>query len=217
MHKKIVDLTHLLNEDITVYPGTPAPKFTEIARVGEEGYAEMKAELVLHVGTHIDAPNHVIQDGKSLDQFLPEKFTGPAMVINCVGRKDIDLAFLKQFERQLMTCDFILLYTGWQHKWKTDGYFEDCPVLTSESANWLLKFNLKGVGLDAFSVDPVIEAEKVSPETLPFHHLFLGKEILLIENLTNLDLLPSSPFLFQCFPLRIEKADGSPVRALAFV
>jgi kynurenine formamidase len=52
---------------------------------------------------------------------------------------------------------------------------------------------------------------------MPNHHILLGSEIILIENLTNLDVLPDGIFMFQCLPLKIEHADGSPVRAIAIV
>ena len=55
-----------------------------------------------------------------------------------------------------------------------------------------------------------------SNATLKLYDL-LGREILLIENLTNLDQLPATPFTFQCFPLKVEHADGSPVRAIALL
>jgi arylformamidase len=63
----------------------------------------------------------------------------------------------------------------------------------------------------------MIPAGDVETESLPNHNIFLGKEILLIENLTNLDKLPESSFLFYTIPLKIENADGSPVRAFAVI
>jgi arylformamidase len=214
---KIIDLTHTLNNDITVYPGTVGPKIEVLATVEKDGYRELKAEMVLHSGTHIDAPNHILANTKALDHFPLEKFMGPAIVINCVNRKEIDIAFLRSFEEKIKKIDFILFYTGWQHKWHLDKYFDDCPTLNNESAAWLTQFKLKGIGFDSFSVDPIVSAEKVTPETLPNHHILLGKEILLIENLTNLDELPEGIFQFQCFPIKVENADGSPIRALAFI
>ncbi|MGZ3884963.1 MAG: cyclase family protein [Bacteroidia bacterium] len=217
MAAKLVDLTHILNEDITVYPDTVGPTFEMINTVDEHGFAEMKATMVFHSGTHIDAPCHILKDTKSLDQFPLEKFMGQALVIPCRDQKELSLAFLKPFEDKIRKADFILFFTGWQYKWKTDHYFEDCPTPTEEAARWLAGFDLKGIGFDAFSVDKIVSAHKVTPENLPNHYILLEKEILLIENLTNLDQLPEQLFSFQCVPLHIEHADGSPVRALAML
>ncbi|MGZ4049216.1 MAG: cyclase family protein [Bacteroidia bacterium] len=217
MFNKIIDLSHILNEHITVYPDTVGPKFEILNTVEEHGYAELKMDMVLHSGTHIDAPCHILKGTKSLDQFPVDTFAGSAIVIPCFDKKEISLEYLHLYEDKISRVDFILFYTGWQHKWNTESYFEDCPTLTSEAATWLTKFNLKGIGFDSFSVDKVVSAQKVTPETLPNHYILLGKEIILVENLTNLNKLPNDIFMFQCLPLNIENANGSPVRAIAMI
>jgi len=217
MQNKLIDLTYILNEKITVYPGTIKPRFEVLNTIGQDGFSEFKMTMVSHTGTHIDAPSHIIKNAKSLDRFPMDKFIGKAIVIPCQGQKEISLKYLQTFEDKITKIDFILFYTGWQNKWNTKSYFDDCPVPTIETAKWLTKFELKGIGIDAFSLDKVVSAHKVTPESLPNHHILLRKEILLIENLTNLNKLPKKTFLFQCVPLNIENADGSPVRAIAVI
>ena len=217
MQHTIIDLSHLLNADSTVYPDTIGPRFEQVNNVAEHGFAEMQVTMVLHSGTHIDAPCHILADTKSLSDFPIGKFMGTAVVIPCVGCREIDVAYLETFKDKITQSDFVLLYTGWQHKWNSDAYFDNCPTLTPDAARWLTQFPLKGIGLDAFSVDPIVSAHIVTQETLPNHYILLGAEMLLIENLTNLDQLPDDIFQFQCLPLNIEHADGSPVRAIAMV
>jgi len=84
-------------------------------------------------------------------------------------------------------------------------------LLTPEAAEYLVSCNLKGIGLDCISVDGV------ASEMLPIHHILLGAGLVIVENLTNLSALPGDGFNFCCFPLAIEDADGSPVRALGLV
>ncbi len=213
----LIDLTHLLNEDITVYPDTLGPQFEVLNTIEVHGFAEMKMNMVLHSGTHIDAPCHIIKGAKSLDQFPLDKFIGNAIVIPCQDRNSIDLDYLLSFQETISKIDFIIFFTGWQYKWKTKAYFDNCPTLTREAALYLTNFNLKGIGFDAFSVDAIGSADKVTPENLPNHHILLAKEILLIENLCNIDLLPKETFTLQCLPLYIEHADGSPIRAIAMI
>jgi kynurenine formamidase len=217
MQHKLIDLSQILNGKMTVYPGTLSPEFKELNTIQKHGFAELQMTLVTHTGTHIDAPCHVLKGKKSLEGFPVEKFQGPAMVIPCQGRKEIGLDYLLSFEDRITQIEFILFFTGWQYKWNTRDYFDDCPILTGEASKWLTKFNLKGIGIDAFSLDKIGPALTTSPETLPNHFILLEKEILLIENLTNLDKLPATVFSFQCFPLKVENADGSPVRAIAMV
>lgn len=217
MIKKIIDLTRILNEHITVYPGTSEPKFEVINTVEKDGFSEYLLTMVSHTGTHIDAPCHIFKNAKSIDQFPVDKFMGSAIVIPCQDQKEITLKYLQTLEEKISQVDFILFFTGWQFKWNTKGYFNNCPIPTIEAAKWLTKFRLKGIGFDAFSVDHIGSAENVTSENLPNHFILLEKEILLIENLTNLDKLPDDPFLFQCVPLYLENIDGSPIRAFATI
>jgi len=214
---KLIDLSHVLNENISVYPGTLAPTFKVSNTVEKDGFTEKKITVASHAGTHIDALCHVLQNAKSLDQFPLDKFFGNAILIPCQDKEEINLEYLQTYEDKIRQIDFILFFTGWQFKWKTKDYFSDCPALSRDAAQWLTKFKLKGIGVDAFSIDKIISAHVVTEENLPNHHILLGKEILLIENLTNLDKLPDIAFSFQCLPLNIENADGSPIRAMAIV
>jgi kynurenine formamidase len=217
MPAKIIDLTQLLNDRITVYPDTVPPRFEISNSIGKDGYNETMISMLSHTGTHIDAPHHVLRNGKPLDQFTIDKFTGKAMVIPCQNERELSLGFLQAFESGIREVDFILFFTGWQDKWNTDAYFESCPIPTNEAAGWLADFRLKGIGIDAFSVDRIVPAIVVNEGTLPNHYIFLRKDILLIENLTSLDQLPDGGFIFQCFPLKLENADGSPTRAIAII
>jgi arylformamidase len=217
MHDKIVDLTHVLNGSMTVYPDTEGPTIEVLNNVDVHGFAELRLTMVSHTGTHIDAPSHVLLNQRSLDQFLPEKFIGRGLVIPCQDNSEIGLELLQPLEKKIAGAEFILFFTGWQYKWNTKAYFDDCPTPTREAAAWLTKFPLKGIGVDAFSLDKIVPAGKVTRENLPNHYIFLEREILLIENLVNLDRLPASGFTFQCFPLNVEHADGSPVRAVAMI
>src|SRR5689334_25356470 len=110
----IVDLTHLLNEDITVYPDTIGPKIDVLNTVENDGFAELRLTMVLHSGTHLDAPSHILRDGKSLDQFPIDKFTGKAVVIPCGGERELSLTFLRRFEASIAKAEFVLFFTGWQ-------------------------------------------------------------------------------------------------------
>ena len=211
---KILDLTHLLNTDVTVYPGTEKPVFIQANTVEKDGFAEQKMTMYTHTGTHIDAPAHMLEKGKSLDQLKPESFYGKAICIDVtkVTGKYIELEHLELFIEKIKLVDFVLLQTGWSKKWKNENYFDGFPVLSEESCNWLVNFNLKGIGVDAISVDPVDELYEMVN-----HNIIFGKKMIIIENLTNLTSLGQEVFTFACFPLKVENADGSPVRAVAIM
>lgn len=205
----IVDLTHTLKNNITVYPGTPGPAFVPSSTIEKDGFAESSVIMTTHTGTHIDAPCHILANTRSLDQFPLEQFIGKGVVVDCTQQTSISLPFLQSKKDTLAGAEFILFYTGWQHKWNTPRYFDPYPTLTTEAAEWLLHFQPKALGFDVISVDTMTD------EALPNHHLLLKQEVLIIENLASLDQLVGKDFQFYCIPLKIDAADASPVRAFA--
>jgi kynurenine formamidase len=108
-------------------------------------------------------------------------------------------------------CDFLLLHTGWSRHWGRPAYFEGFPVCSPALARQLAAMPLKGVGVDAISVDAVEAAD------LPNHHRLLGAGKIIIENLTGLAAVAGKKFRLVCFPLKIAAGDGSPVRAVAIL
>lgn len=209
---KVIDLSHIIEDGMTVFPGTPAVRINQFSRVEKEGYAEKVLKLATHIGTHMDAPAHMIAGGKTLDTFKTGRFMGKALVIpfSHIDLKDIDQdSYLKQFESKLHTTDYIILNTGWSLNWGTGQYFKNYPALDKKGAEYISAFPLKGVGIDAISID------KEDCMTYDAHHILLEKEILIIENLCNLNTIGNNHFKLYVFPLKIKEADGSPIRAVA--
>ena len=210
---KILDLSHTIYQGMPYYPGTEPPTLQIANTIEKDGFIETKINMYSHIGTHIDAPSHILKDGLSLDQLPIDHFLGKALLAN-VSSLPTDMiaidALLKY--NDLMThVDFIIIKTGWSQYWGKPGYFKEFPSLSEESANWLSGFNLKGVGIDAISVDSIDTA------TFPVHKILFRKNIFVIENLTNLDLVENDIFTFFCMPLKIKDADGSPTRAFGIL
>lgn len=210
MFSEIIDLSHFIDDYMSVYPGDATPKIKAIASIDNHGYREIELNMSTHTGTHIDAPAHIITDGYTLDAFPPEKFFGRGQVLDCRQMQVITIDSIKQATIS-QPAEFVLFYTGWDTHWGTDNYFGEFPVLDINAAKYLSKLSLKGVGTDAPSFDPV------GSETLSNHKTLLGNNLVLIENLTGLENLLGKQFLLSCFPLKIKNADGSPVRATAIV
>ena len=208
---KFIDLSYTISEATPVYPGTEAPIVSTPCTIEHQGFAEKRLNLFSHTGTHMDAPSHILPNGKALDCFPIDRFTGRAMVADLTGiaSPEITIQDLQPCEAQLSHIEFLLLHTGWYWKWGQENYFVDYPVLAADAARWLAGFPLRGIGMDMISID------RTDTATYPIHRIFLEKEILIIENLTNLAELPATIFTFYCFPLKIQDADGSPVRACA--
>jgi arylformamidase len=205
----LYDLSHLLNNNSPVYPGKESPRFNQAASIEHDGYRETHLEFDSHLGTHIDAPAHMLETGKTLDQMPLDSYAGNALIIPVPGdTRFIDKEFLLKFKDKIKDAGFVLFKTGWSKYWGTPAYFKDFPVLTLEAVNWLLGHSLKGIGFDAISADPV---ESTSWEN---HYAIFGKGAVIIENLVFPDNLTETAGRFTCFPIPYEYADGSTVRAV---
>jgi len=210
---KIVDLTHSISPNMPVYPGTEQPVFITGCSIDEIGFLEKKITLYSHTGTHMDAPAHLIKDSITLDLLPIDYFYGKALLLNFsnIENQTIGLDAFSPHQDTINLVEFLLIHTGWSQYWGTEKYFSDYHVLSLEAADWLSGFGLKGIGFDTISAD------EADTQEFPVHKAFLRNNTIILENLTNLEKLPCNQFFFSCFPLSFKGADGSPVRAVAFI
>jgi kynurenine formamidase len=210
---QIIDLSHAISPDMPVYPGTNPPKFSIPCTIEKDGFTETEISIFTHTGTHVDAPAHILKGAETLDHKAINHFIGKACVLDfqSAHNNTISIENIIPFQSQVEKCDFILFHTGHSQLWGTNDYYKDYPVLSDETALWLVDNNIKGIGAD------VISADAIGDSDFPIHKILLKNSIIIIENLTNLGKIPEKNFIFSCFPLKIENADGSPVRAVAMV
>ncbi len=208
---QVIDLSHVLETGMPVFPGSPEARVERIAAFEKDGYNETRLVITSHTGTHIDCGLHFIPSGFDAANADTARFFGRGMVIDCrnVGSRPISSNFLSDFSDKIRKADFVLLHTAWDQHWGKDAYFSGYPFPEPEAAAFLASFQLRGVGIDAISLDaPDSDEYRV-------HRTLLSAGIVLIENLTCLEKIPESGFYFSCLPLRIRSGDGSPVRAVA--
>jgi len=199
---KIIDLTMPLDEKTPNFPGDPK---IEIKRHTLPKYKVGKTFLSIHshIATHIDAPSHMIENGKTLSDYPMEKFVGEAVVMDVLGMDKIeaDLSTVKED-------DIVFFYTDHSRKAYDPDYFQNNPVITKETGKALIEKKIKTVGLDSFTPDN---------EPYDIHKMFLSNDILIVENLVNLKSVTGRRF--QCFilPLKLTHADGAPCRVVGII
>ncbi|MPQ45332.1 cyclase family protein, partial [Clostridium tarantellae] len=197
--------------NMPVYTEETRPEIKKIANIKNDGYNEKSLHIFSHTGTHMDSPKHMIENGKSLYEFEINKFIGKAFLLDVSNllQDNIEINILKKYEKEIKKSEFLIIKTGWEKYWNSEKYFYNFPVLTEEAANWICKFNLKGIGVDTISID------KVDSIHFKIHKIIFSKDMIIIENLTNLSTLTIKKFTFCATPLKYENSDGSPVRAIA--
>ena len=206
---RVTDLSHNINTDMTTYTKDEKPEIYNIATIEKDGFNEKILRICTHTGTHIDAPSHMINKGKNIDEFNVSDFIGIAVIVDISQFKEVAISDLMKYEDRIRNCDFLILKTGWEKYWGSNDYFNNFPSLSEEAAKWICDFNLRGIGIDTISID------KFDSIDFEIHNIILSRGKLIIENLTNLDAINSEEFTLVATPLKIECGDASPVRAIA--
>jgi kynurenine formamidase len=202
---KLVDLTHTFGAVMPVYPGDPVPELRQFAFLGKEGYVDHEVRTGMHVGTHMDAPGHMLAGGKFLSEFPPEKFIGRGRLIDARGKTAIGEELLLD-TTPMEKGDIVFVLTGFSERFGQKAYFESYPEISEAFAKRICDAGVKILGMDTPSPDR-------SP--FPVHQLLLSHEVLIIENLTNLAALVGVP-LFEVTALPVKfHADAAPVRVIA--
>jgi len=200
----LIDLTHTFTDDMPVYPGDDCSKLYQCCTIEKDGVTDHRVESGMHVGTHMDAPLHMVDGGAYLSEFPADKFQGRGILIDARGRNVIDTDILDSYDIQ--KGDIVLVWTDWDKKYRTDAYFESWPIMTVEFAQVLVDKKITIIGMD--TAGPEME------ETFPVHKTFLPNDVLIIENMANLDALEGKNFIVHAYPIKY-KADAAPVRVIA--
>ena len=199
-----IDLSVPINNKTPIYPGDPETKIEPAGVLERDGYADSYVSIGTHVGTHVDAPTHMVAGGKTLDQIPVEQFIGRGRYVK-VENKTFDLIVVQ--EAGVQAGDIVLFDTGLAVNYHEASYFEDYPALPEDIANYLVETNVKMVGFDMCSPDH---------EPYPIHKILLGGNVLIIENLTNLEQLAGKDFTIYALPVNLQ-IDGAPARVIAVV
>lgn len=210
---KTIDLSHYIYNDMPVYPGSESVEIQEVSTLSKDGFRESKICIHSHNGTHIDVPGHMFKNGSCIVNIHTDSFIGKGTILDFHKHNTnvITLQDMSIHQKKIEKSDFIIIRTGWSKYWESSLYFSHYPYLNLEAASWLSSFAIKGFGVDAISVDSSISTD------FQIHKTLLAKDIIIIENLTNLEMIKNKNFLFSALPLKIKDADGSPVRAIAII
>ena len=187
----IIDLSMELSENILVYPGDPKVEIKAWSTIEKDGYYMNTLFMGEHTGTHVDAPAHFIEGGKTIDEMPLDKFIGEGAVID-VSKLDRDILPEDITEK----AEIVLFYTNGAEVY-----------LSEESAKHLVNLGVKALGIDKPSIDRDFRA----------HRVLLANEVVIFENLVNLEKLIGKEFTFIGVPLKIKNGSGSPVRAFAII
>lgn len=214
---KLIDLSLPLGPDVQPVVGHPRVRYEPLTTLERDGVNNTLATFSIHTGTHVDAPRHFFQEGKTIDEIPLDRLAGRAWLCDlrdCVQPRkaftvdDLRAGGLPPGEELQ---DLILvLYSGWAAEhWDRPDFYTANPYLAEETARWLVHKGIKALALD-FGVD--------STRPWPNHSILLGKNICLIENLVGLDqILPRRDFTLFALPIKVKDGNGGPARVVALL
>ncbi len=199
------DLTHRLEHHLPAFPGDELPELEAISTVEKNGHAKYRLTTGMHVGTHMDAPAHMLSGGKLISEFSVERFVVRAHIIDARGQASVPRRLF--IGHDIKPGDAVLVCTGWGSKFGQNGYFEYFPDLDMEFVQECIAAGVSFVGLDTPSPDH---------EPYALHKMLFEKDILIIENLTGLEsLVEYGNCMVAALPLKLS-ADSAPCRVVAW-
>jgi kynurenine formamidase len=209
---RYIDLTFPVEEAMPVWPGDSGPEFREVKSLEQDGYAVQSIRFSNHIGTHLDAPSHVVKGGMTLDRIPLETLIGKAVLLDFTGKgkKDwITREDLQPHGHVLRPGARVLIRTGWDTHYGSSFFFQDFPCLTPEAAQDLAKDGIALLGMDTPSPSPIDDPEQ------GIHKTLLGAGIVLLEGLANLHRLRGNECELIVLPPLFKGFSGSPCRAVA--
>jgi len=211
---KHLDLTLTISSSIPNFPGSPSPQFISWSKIKDEGYNLELLFLSSHTGTHLDAPFHFAKNGIKIHQIPISRLIGEGILIKIKKLKDqsITKKDLINFEKKngkIPNFSSIIFFTNWQKNLNKEFYFTNNPGLSKSAINYLVSKKINLIGIDSPSIDLGID------KSFSAHKILATNNILIVENLSNLEKIPTLRFDFIILPLKLKDATGSPVRAIA--
>ena len=151
---------------------------------------------------------------QTVDDLETHQLMGKAWVVRLKGIRDrsiLRVDHLGEIAKKLEKGDSLLLQTGWSEFLGQPKYRNKFPRIGKELAQWMVRKSVKMLGVEPPSVADIQNRE----EAKLIHQILLGGNVILIEGLTNLNLIRSDLVWLIALPLKIEKADGAPARVVA--
>ncbi len=227
-YNQIIDLTHIIDTNIPIWPGDPNIEFETVAEIDKDGYYLRGFSLGEHSGTHLNAPNSFYPDKEGIDDYESSSLVVTANVIDIRKKTSLNPDYVltiddvQAWEKQdnlIAEKTVVLLYTGWQEKWSDRLSFLNpdpegklhFPGFAGETTKFLLEERgIVGVGIDTHGVDGGLD------ESFATNKLILSRSGIVLENLNNLHLLPPTGATLVIGIIRLKSGSGSPVSVLAF-
>jgi len=208
----------IIDLSLTLRNGMRGVAFEPNTVMPTHDYNTTNLRLYSHTGTHMDAPLHFVDSGRTIDHVALEKCVGPAQVFDLSHKpahSQITVDDLHPFAERVTPQSRILLRTDWDRHADKDDFRTHFTRLSLALAEWLVERGVWLVGVQSPSVASLRPEDK--QELIDVHRTLLKAEVVIVEGLANLNQIEEETVQFVALPLKLDGIDGSPVRAVAIV
>jgi arylformamidase len=209
---KIYDLTATIKTHMPIWPTSPLPVITPVGIAARDGYNVESYSSLTHTGTHIDAPYHFLENGKTVDTLPLERLVSHGYCIRPrTHGQEITQADLEEKWRDEYRGSTILIHTGWSEKRGfTKSFLYEFPGLSEDAADFLISQKVGVIGIDTLGIEPYSHAD------FRVHRKLLLHDVILIEDLAGLEQLQEGRrYLIVALPVKIGGASGAMSRVVA--
>jgi len=204
----IYDISLTYTEDLPTWPGDPTSQLKQISSIKKADLANVtQLSMSVHTGTHIDAPDHFLGNGKTVEGIPLELMVGSAAVVEIPCREIITAADI-QAAQIPDDVKRILIKTSNSEIWASGNrkFQKGFIAPDGEAAKTLVEMGMEVIGVDYLSVAPF-------NNPVPTHKILLEAGVLVIEGLDLSGVNPGK-YTLLCLPLKIGGSDGAPARVL---
>ena len=151
-----VELSHPWGLGVPNWPYFEDVKIERLHYMAKSGVLSQRITTVMHSGTHMDAPAHVVEDTPFLDEVPLECFFGTGVVVS-IPKKKWEVVTAKDLENarpQIQKGDIVLVNTGWHHHYGDNRrYYAYSPGFYKEAGEWFVDKQVKLIGTDTQALD----------------------------------------------------------------
>ena len=206
---KIFDISLPISPKLPVWPGDPVIELERVESMDEGAHANVsKLSASVHIGTHVDAPHHFLNDGRTVEQLPLDVLTGPCYVVQLPDGVEAITAEALGGMSLPTNIKRVLFGTSNSRFWSRaeTTFQEDFVAVTEDGAAWLVQHGIRLVGVDYLSVAPF-------GDSAPTHRRLLEAGVVVVEGL-DLSAVPRGFYELYCLPLKLRGSDGAPARAI---
>lgn len=210
-----VDLTHVMHSGMPRFGAYwhCDTELTPMGRIPTEGRNTTRLVFGSHAGTHMDAPRHFIDGGRTIEEIPLDVIMGPVEVLDFSDVAPGMPVTVERLRKERLTERMIFRF-GWAERWEKGDFYHGYPYFSDAAADYIVSSGrVRLVGMDTPSPDDSRIASR-SPEDSKVHKRFLSAGIVLVEYLNTLEVREFGTWELAALPLRIGGCDGSPIRAV---